>query len=370
MAKYKGLQDYEHKQAAKTGILITNLGTPDAPDPASVRRYLAEFLSDPRVIETPKLIWWPILHGIILRTRPKKSAHAYNKVWTEQGSPLFSITKQQTHDITRLLEQRVPGPLHVEFAMRYGNPSIKSVLDKMLKTNVQRLLVFPLYPQYSATTTASTVDAVNNELKTWRLIPELRVIRQYHDDPAYIDALVESIREHWAENPKPNKLLFSFHGLPKKYFLDGDPYYCHCQKTARLVVEQLELKDDEWTLCFQSRFGALEWLKPYTDETLKQFGKDGVSHVDVISPGFSADCLETLEEINMQNRDFFIQAGGKQFSYIPALNTNIDHIEALTNLIMRHCQGWPEFSSEYDNASIQSELDLSVKKMTELKSTM
>jgi ferrochelatase len=366
MAKYNGIEDYQHNSQPRTGILVTNLGTPDSPDAPAIRRYLAEFLSDPRVIETNKLIWWPILHGIILRTRPKKSAHAYEKVWTEAGSPLLVITRKQKDAIAESLAEQVAGPLHIEFAMRYGNPSITSALEKMQQANVQRLLVFPLYPQYSATTTASTLDAVTDVLKTWRLVPELRFIRQYYDDPAYIDALVDSIRDHWAGQDRASKLVFSFHGLPKSYFLAGDPYFCHCQKTARLVVEQLELKDDAWQLCFQSRFGALEWLKPYTDETLKNYGREGVESVDIISPGFSADCLETLEEINMQNREFFLQAGGKEFSYIPALNDAPKHIDALCGIITRHCQGWPEFSDDYEQSSVDDALRKSEQNQKEM----
>lgn len=359
--------DYRHNQPACTGVLLTNLGTPDAPTADAVRRYLAEFLSDPRVIETSRLIWWPILHGIILRTRPKKSAHAYEKVWTDEGSPLLVITKKQAKAIAESLVEQVAGPVHVEAAMRYGNPSIATALEKMKQNNVQRLLIFPLYPQYSATTTASTFDAIADILKTWRFIPELRMIRQYHDDQGYIDALVGSIRDHWANKDKPKKLLFSFHGLPMKYFLAGDPYFCQSQKTARLVAEQLELKDDDWFVSFQSRFGVLPWIKPYTDETLKKWGKEGVDSVDIICPGFSADCLETHEEIALQNRDFFMKAGGSKYNYIPALNDQPSHIDVLTNLIRQHCQGWPEFSADWNEETVNKELALSEEKAKKLK---
>lgn len=358
MAKYIGNEGFDHRAPASTGVLITNLGTPDEPTAAAVRRYLAEFLSDPRVIETPRVIWWPILHGIILRTRPRRSAHAYGKVWTDNGSPLLDITRKQAAAVQEDLGDRVPGPVRVEVAMRYGNPSIPYALERLKQAGIQRLLVFPLYPQYSATTTASTVDAVTSVLRTWRWLPESRVINHYHDDPGYINALVESIRNHRASRDKAEKLLFSFHGLPKKYFLSGDPYYCECLKTARLVAEQLELKDEEWQVTFQSRFGLMEWLQPYTDKTLIQWGKSGIGSVDVICPGFSADCLETLEEINIQNRDFFISNGGKHYSYIPALNDDGAHISALTDIILRHCRGWPEFSENWRQEEMEQELKL------------
>jgi protoporphyrin/coproporphyrin ferrochelatase len=367
MTKYIGNPEFDHTAMASTGILITNLGTPDEPTPPAVRRYLAEFLSDTRVIETTPLIWWPILHGIILRTRPKRSAHAYGKIWTENGSPLLDITRKQADAIRKNLAERIPGPWHLEIAMRYGNPSIRHALEKLKRAGVQRLLVFPLYPQYSATTTASTYDAVTGVLRTWRWLPELRMINHYHDDEAYIDALVESIRTHRAAQDKAEKLLFSFHGLPKGYFLAGDPYYCECQKTARLTAEQLELKDDEWLVSFQSRFGFMEWLQPYTDKTLMQWGKQGVDSVDVICPGFSADCLETLEEINIQNRDFFIRSGGKRYSYIPALNDDSSHIAVLSDLIIRHCQGWPEFSHNWNREETGKEVNLREERAQRMK---
>jgi protoporphyrin/coproporphyrin ferrochelatase len=342
MAKYKGNPDYKHDSPPCTGVLITNLGTPDEPTTASVRKYLAEFLSDPRVIEVPKFIWWFVLHCIILRTRPQRSAEAYEKVWTDNGSPLLDISIKQARKLQRGLEKRFPGTVKVELAMRYGNPSIKSGLEKLRHSNANRILIFPLYPQYSAATTASTFDAIADELKTWRWIPELRMINHYHDNPDYISALANSIKKHWETNSKPEKLLFSFHGLPKHYFLAGDPYHCECHKTARLLAEKLQLNEDEWQLTFQSRFGPREWLQPYTDITLKELGAKGIKHVQIVCPGFSADCLETLEEIDMQNREFFIEAGGEKFTYIPALNDNDEHIETLSNIILSHSQGWEE----------------------------
>ncbi len=338
--KYKGNPKYKHDTPYSTGVLITTLGTPVAATPKALRTYLGEFLSDPRVIEVPKLVWWFVLNVFILNTRPKKSAHAYQQVWTDNGSPLMDISIKQLNAIRNILEQTQDQPIKVELAMRYGNPSIKSALEKLQAANCNRILVFPLYPQYSAATTASTFDAVADVLKTWRWIPELRMINRYHEHPDYIMALANSIEAHWQTHSRPEKLIFSFHGLPKHYFLAGDPYHCECHKTARLVAEKLGLEKDSWQVTFQSRFGPREWLQPYTDMTLIELAKQGTKHIQVICPGFSADCLETLEEINMQNREFFTEAGGEEFSYIPALNDNEDHIQALTNIIALHIQGW------------------------------
>ena len=367
MARYIGSSNYAHDTPPCTGILLTNLGTPDAPTPAALRRYLGEFLSDPRVIEVPRFIWWFILHGFILRTRPAKSAAIYQKVWTDDGSPLLSISNKQLDALRTTLKEQVAGPVHIELGMRYGSPSIADALEALRQKNVQRLLVFPLYPQYSATTTASTFDAVASVLNTWRWVPELRMIRNYHEDTGYIDALIESIREHWAEHGKPDKFLFSFHGLPKHYFLAGDPYYCECQKTARLVAEKLEMNSEQYAVSFQSRLGPREWLKPYTDKILQKWGKTSIEHVQIICPGFSADCLETLEEIKLQNREFFLEAGGKTFSYIPALNDHPTHINALNDIIIKHCQGWSEFSNDWKMETTTRELENSQSRATALK---
>ena len=369
MTKYSGTTDYPHQQPTATGILLTNLGTPDAPTAAAVRQYLAEFLSDPRVIELHQLLWWPILHGIILRTRPKRSAHAYQKIWTDKGSPLLDISIKQLQALQKQTASQIKGPVQIELAMRYGNPSIKHGLEKLRQAHVQRLLVFPLYPQYSAASTGTTFDAVAAVLKTWRWVPELRMLNHYHDDTGYIDALVSSIREHWAGNGRGDKLLFSFHGLPQHYFLAGDPYFCQCHTTARLVVEQLQLADGAWQVAFQSRFGFQKWLQPYTDKTLKAWDKQGIKSVDVICPGFSADCLETLEEIQLQNRDFFLNAGGTKYSYIPALNDQPTHIDALMKLIIRNCQGWPELAPDYNADAVHAGLQQREQRATALKST-
>lgn len=361
MAKYIGNPDYRHDSPACTGLLLTNLGTPDAPTAPALRKYLAEFLSDPRVIETPKLIWWLILNGIILRIRPSRSAEAYEKVWTDNGSPLLDIGLRQAGAVRAALDAETPGAIRVELAMRYGNPSIKAGLEKLRAANATRLLIFPLYPQYAAATTASTFDAVADVLKTWRWLPELRMITHYHEHPAYIAALANSIERHWQTHARPDQLVFSFHGIPRYYFLAGDPYHCECHKTARLVAARLGLADSDWRVTFQSRFGPRQWLKPYTDKTMMALGKSGARHVQVLCPGFSADCLETLEEINLQNRDFFMAAGGEEFSYIPALNDNADHIAALTQIIRQHCQGWEDIKAD-PNACLERAQKLGAKR--------
>ena len=334
--KYLSESDYPHGQVARTGILLANLGTPDAPDRVSVRRYLKEFLWDPRVVEMSRPLWWLILNGIILNTRPQRSAHAYASVWSEQGSPLLAISQAQHR---RLAE--VMGPdIRVELAMRYGRPAIASGLEALRRAGARRILVLPLYPQYSGTTTASVFDTVTAEIRRWRWIPELRFVNQYHDDAGYIQALADSVQAFQETNGRPDQLIMSFHGLPQAYCEAGDPYYCHCQKTARLLAERLQLASADYQVTFQSRLGVKAWLKPYTDETLKALPAQGVRRVQVICPGFSADCLETLEEVAMENRDFFLGAGGESYQYIPCLNDSAGHIRFLRDLIERHLQGW------------------------------
>lgn len=345
--KYLGNSDYRHGTIPSTGILISNLGTPDAPTRQALRRYLAEFLADPRIVEAPRWIWRLVLHGVILQIRPSRSAHAYRKVWTENGSPLLHYSVRQLE----ALRQRLPaagGGFHVKLGMRYGNPSIASALESLRRLNIERLLVLPLYPQYSATTTASTFDAVSETLRRWRRVPAVRFIDNYHDFPPYIDAMAGHIRNFWDRQGRADKLLFSFHGLPKRYLLKGDPYHCQCHKTARLLAESLGLQAEQWQVSFQSRFGREEWLTPYTDQVLKALPSKNIKRVDVFCPGFSADCLETLEELEMQNREFFLQAGGETFNYIPALNAEDSHIQALARLIENNLQGWESepFDSE------------------------
>ncbi len=340
MTKYKGNPELKHDSPSCTGVLITNLGTPDAPTPAALRTYLAEFLSDPRVIEVPKFLWWFVLHGIILRTRPKNSAALYEKVWTDEGSPLLSVSKKQVEGIQKLLDEQFSGTIKVELAMRYGNPSIESGLDKLRAANARQIIILPLYPQYSAATTASTFDAVADQLKKWRWVPELRMVNHYHEDEGYIDAIANSIKQHWQDKGQAEKLVFSYHGMPQHYIDAGDPYFDECNQTSKSIVEKLGINDDEWITTFQSRFGPRKWLQPYTDVIVKKLAENGTKHVQIICPGFSTDCLETIEEIDIQNRAFFTEAGGEKFSYIPALNDNEEHIQALSNIVIQHCQGW------------------------------
>lgn len=335
MAPYHGPFP-DNDQPETTGVLLVNLGTPDAPTTEAVRRYLAEFLSDRRVVEMPRLLWKLILHGIILRTRPARSAAAYQKIWTDQGSPLLTISQEQTAALQEQLNQGAEQPMRVELAMRYGNPSIANGLEQLRRQNARSIIVLPLYPQYSATTTASTFDAISHELQKWRWLPDLEFISHYHNHPAYIDSLASSAREFWEEESKPEKLLMSFHGIPQEYADAGDPYPDECRATAELLADKLGLEADEWAISFQSRLGRKEWVKPYTDETLKQWGSDGVKSVQVICPGFPTDCLETLEEIAVENRELFIAAGGGEYSYIPALNSSPEHIKMLTEIIKPH----------------------------------
>ena len=348
--RYSAIDAFEHGQPTTLGVLVTNLGTPDAPTPKALRRYLKEFLWDPRVVEVPRPIWWLILNGIILNIRPRRSAQAYASVWTDAGSPLMTHSRRQQAALQAALEKSLPGPVRVELAMRYGNPAIASGLAALRAAGARRILVLPLYPQYAASTTASTFDAVFDQLKSWRWVPELRVVNDYHDDPGYLDALAASIREAWAQRGPADKLLFSFHGVPKRYLLAGDPYHCFCHATARQVAQRLELPPERWQVSFQSRFGREEWLKPYTDQTLKSLPGEGVKSVDVVCPGFSADCLETLEEIAVENRDYFLEAGGEAYHYIPALNDRSDHVSALAALVRRHCAGWPE-AQDWDESA-------------------
>lgn len=341
MTQYLGTEHFSHDEDTScTGILITNLGTPDQATPSAVRRYLAEFLSDPRIVEIPRLPWWFILHGVILRIRPGKVAKSYQEVWSEEGSPLLAISKKQQALLQEALALHFKGKVKVELAMRYGNPSIKKALRNLKDAGAQRILVLPLYPQYSATTTASTFDAIADEFKTWRWLPEFRFIQHYHDHELYIQALVNSITSHQQQHGQAEKLVFSFHGLPQRNLEQGDPYFCECHKTARLVAGKMGLNDTQWALTFQSRFGRQEWLKPYTDKSLIKWANEGVKSVQVCCPGFSADCLETLEEINVENRDYFLNAGGEKFEYIPALNDNVDHIGMMGALITQHASDW------------------------------
>jgi protoporphyrin/coproporphyrin ferrochelatase len=342
MAAFEGLKEFRHDEIPRLGVLLTNLGTPDAPTPAALRRYLGEFLSDPRVVEIPRLLWWPVLHGILLRTYPRRSAKAYEKVWTERGSPLLANCEDIAVRLQDELAARASGPVKLVLGMRYGNPSLRSALESMRDAGVRRLLVLPLYPQYASSTTASTVEAVNRIVGRWRWIPEVRHVTSYHDEPAYIAALADSLRRHRKQHGSGDRLMFSFHGIPRRNFLAGDPYHCQCHKTARLVAEALGLEQGEWQVCFQSRFGKAEWLQPYTDRTLEAWGREGLNGVDVICPGFPADCLETLEEIAIVNAELFRKSGGGELRYVPALNADAAHVRFLGELVAKHSAGWPE----------------------------
>jgi len=361
MPSYQSTPKFEHGLAESTGVLLVNLGTPEAPTSSAVRRFLKQFLSDPRVVEYPRWLWWLILNGIILRIRPSRSAAAYRKIWTDDGSPLMIYSKAIAAEMQQLLDARYSGAANVELAMSYGDPSIDDSLDRLLSKGARRLLVLPLYPQYSGTTTASVIDAVARKLGKLRWVPEMRFINQYHDERGYVDALAASIREYWEEHGRGDKLMFSFHGVPKSTLLGGDPYHCQCRKTARLVVEALGLADDEWVLSFQSRVGREEWLRPYTDETITELGKNGLGKLDVVCPGFSTDCLETLEEIAMQNAELFEESGGGELHYIPALNARPDHVGFLAGLVEKHVAGWPESYAE-DPLSRQRAIELGAEK--------
>lgn len=354
MARFWPEPAYTHGSAQRTGILLVNLGTPAAPTAAALRPYLKQFLSDPRVVEIPKLVWWPILNGIILNLRPAKSAHKYASIWTDAGSPLKVHTEQQAQALTQSLAQDPDGKLIVAWAMRYGAPSVSGTLQDLRARGCTRILVLPLYPQYAASTTASAMDEVARCLQHWRNLPELRFVRNFHDHPAYIAALAASVREHWSKHGQAEKLVMSFHGVPRRSLELGDPYHCECHKTARLVAEALELPEDRWQLTFQSRFGKAEWLQPYTEPTLEKLARSGCKSVDIMCPGFVSDCLETLEEVAMECREAFMSAGGEQYHYIPCLNERPDWIEALHTICTEHLGNWlslPETSDEMQKAA-------------------
>ena len=349
---YTGLAGYAHDTPASAAVLLVNLGTPQAPTPGAVRRYLAEFLSDPRVIEYPRWLWQLVLHGVILRVRPRRSAHAYASIWTDAGSPLRVHSEALAAALQRTLAEQCPGPVRVDLAMRYGQPSIRERVIALQAVGVRRLLLLPLYPQYSATSTGSVLDAMADTIRSLRWPPELRVINDYHDDDAHLDALADSVRRHWAVQGRGQKLLLSFHGIPRRYVLGGDPYYCHCLATARLLRERLGLTADDVLLSFQSRVGRERWLEPATDVTLRALPAQGIKRIDVLCPGFAVDCLETLEEIALRGKADFLAAGGEAMHYIPALNSGEAQVRALARLALRHMAGWPELAPDYDAAAL------------------
>lgn len=342
MARFRPEPSFPHDTSFKTAVVLVNLGTPEAPTAPALKRYLAEFLGDPRVVEIPRAVWWPILHGIILNTRPAKSAAKYASIWTPRGSPL----KVHTEDQAAALQAKLSAQGHavqVVWAMRYGAPAIGTVLDQLKAQRARRILIVPLYPQYSATTTATVIDKVCDWLKTARNQPELRTVRHFHDHPGYIKALADKVQSHWQTHGplgSGDKLIMSFHGLPKRNLKLGDPYSCECRKTGRLLAEALGLDKNQYEICFQSRFGKAEWLQPYTAPTVAALGKAGCRRVDVVCPGFVADCLETLEEIAQEVRHDFLQAGGQTFHYIPCVNSDDTWIDALSGVVAQHLQGW------------------------------
>jgi len=331
---------FSHGQAPRTAVLYCNLGTPDTPTTPDVRRFLSEFLSDPRVVEIPRLLWLLILHGIVLRFRPAKSAAKYASVWLPEGSPLKIWTEKQAKLLQGWLAQR-GHQVQVRYAMRYGSASIASQLDALKAAGTTRVLILPAYPQYSATSTASLFDAVYNWAGQVRAIPELRFVNHYHDDARYIAALAMSIQRYWKNHGRPDQLVMSFHGVPERTLHLGDPYHCECRKTARLLANQLGLAQEQFKVTFQSRLGRAKWLQPYTEPSLIAMGKAGVKRVDVVCPAFTSDCLETLEEINMEGRAAFLQAGGKEFHFIPCLNDDPEWITALCDITQQHLAGWP-----------------------------
>lgn len=343
MSYYTSGPPYDPSHESRIGVLLTNLGTPDAPTARALRPYLRQFLWDRRVIELPRVLWWLILNLFVLPFRPRSSARLYSNIWTPEGSPLLTTLRAQAAAVEERIRQRLDkngDTLSVAVGMRYGEPSIPGALRELRHQGCSKILVFPLYPQYSAATTASTFDAIALELLHWRWVPEIRTLHHYYQEPGYIAALAASVREFWSREGEPQRLLLSFHGIPQRYSDNGDPYYAHCQETLRLLKDELSFPRDRILIAFQSRFGPEEWLQPYTDKTLEGLAKSGVKRVDVLCPGFSADCLETIDEIAEMNRDLFLEAGGEKLGYIPALNERSDHIELLSNLVLRGLAGW------------------------------
>ncbi len=360
MANYSVEPAHTHGMQSRIGVLLVNLGTPSAPNPSAVRRYLNEFLSDRRVVEIPSWIWKPILHGYILRTRPAQSAAKYAAIWTAEGSPLLVHSKRQAQILQGLIGGRLKAKglaedyVRIVLAMRYGEPAIAAALQQLKKEHCNRLLLLPLYPQYAASTTGSAFDQVFAELQRYRYVPALRTVANYHDDAGYIAALAAQVGEYWMKHGRPDKLLLSFHGLPRFALERGDPYHCQCQKTARLFAEKLGLKPEQYQVVFQSRFGRTEWLKPYANQVLRELGQQGLQRVDVFCPGFTSDCLETLEEIALQGKKEFIESGGKELRYIPCLNEQKQWLIALCDLAWRELHNWLE--------TPLSEADLHVQK--------
>ena len=344
--RYLAEPPFAHDRVPKVGVLLVNLGTPDEPTPAAVRRYLAQFLADPRVVEIPAVAWRPILHGVVLRTRPSRSAAKYQAIWHKDGSPLLVHSQRQKVLLLGYLGQRLkkaglPADLcAVELGMRYGNPSIQSALDRLRAASCERILVLPLYPQYAASTTGSAFDALATHLMQTRRVPGIRFLDSFHDDPGYIQALARNLNDDWQRNGRPDHLILSFHGLPRRSLKLGDPYHCHCQATARLLAREAGVEAGQWTLAFQSRFGRAQWLQPYTVDVVQALAKKGLRRVDVYCPGFVTDCLETLEEIGIEARKLFVAAGGGDLRAVPCLNEHPAWIAALAEIALKQLAGW------------------------------
>ncbi len=340
--RYINSPEYRHDGAERLGILLVNSGTPATPEPRDVRAFLKGLLSDPRVVELPRALWLPILYGCILPFRPRRVAQKYRKIWTAQGSPLVVHSNQLRTDLATKLAQRILAPLTVEFCMLYAKPSVSEAMQKLRAAGAQRILVVPHFPQYCGATTGAVYDQVNEELRRWRWLPELRFIAEYHDYPGYIDALRASVVQQWETHGRTRHLVISFHGVPEALFHNGDPYFYKCRQTARLLADELMLRDDEWTVSFHSRFGPGAWLRPYTIDLMSSLPARGIDEVTVICPGFAVDCLETVEEIEMENRAQFLASGGRKFLYVPALNARPEASRFLADLIAQHCEGWTD----------------------------
>ena len=341
MSRFEPEPPFSHGNASRIGVLLINLGTPEAPTSAAVRAYLKEFLSDPRVVEIPRILWWPILNLFVLTTRPKASARRYAQVWMSEGSPLRVHTERQTTLLRGYLGERAKSlPLTVDYAMRYGRPSIPDKLREMKALRCDRILLVPLYPQYSASATATAFDAAFRCLQDMRNQPAVRTVRSFHDHPGYIAALAQNVRDYWMKSQRPDVLVMSFHGVPRATLDQGDSYHCECQKTARLLAEALGLKQEQYRITFQSRFGRAEWLKPYTADALVELARQKAGRVDVICPSFVADCLETLEEIAIEGKAIYLNAGGRDFHFIPCLNERNDWVHALADIVTSNLVGW------------------------------
>lgn len=357
--KYQPEPPYQHGTPAGAGVLLVNLGTPEAPTTSALRPYLKEFLWDPRVVEIPRPVWWLVLNGVILNTRPKKSAEKYAKIWTPEGSPLKVHTERQAKFLLGHLGERIKPAPFVGYAMRYGKPSIAEVLSRLKQQGCDRILVLPLYPQYAAGSTGAAFDAVFAALSAMRNPPALRTVKHFHDHPGYILALTQNVLDYWTRTGRPDRLIMSFHGVPRFTLDRGDPYHCECQQTARLLAQALKLHEGQYQISFQSRFGRAEWLKPYTSAVLEELGRQRARRVDVVCPGFVSDCLETLEEIAIEGKTTYLNAGGGEFHYIPCLNERDDWLRTLTDIALENLSGWLK-SAPADAAKLSRERALAM----------